>query len=95
MEKNGYVYFMTNKANKVLYVGVTSNLKKRIYEHKQKLVDGFSKEYNLNKLVYYEVHSNIQGAIVREKKLKGASRKKKMSLIEKKNPVFLDLYDLI
>ena len=66
-----------------------------MFEHKNKSTKGFTSKYNVNKLVYYEVHSNIQGAIVREKKLKGASRKKKMSLIEKKNPVFLDLYDLI
>jgi len=91
-EKIGYVYILTNSADKVLYVGVTSNLIKRIYEHKNKLVDGFSQKYNLTKLVYYEVLSNMYSAITREKQLKGLLRSKKIVLIQSKNPYWADLY---
>lgn len=84
---------MTNKTNKVIYTGVTSNLQKRVYEHKEKLVEGFSKKYNINKLVYYEVYDNIQGAIEREKQIKGGSREKKLKLITSMNLQFRDLYD--
>jgi len=92
-EKQSYVYIMTNKTNKVIYTGVTSNLQKRVYEHKEKLVEGFSKKYNINKLVYYEVYDNIQGAIEREKQIKGGSREKKLKLITSMNLQFRDLYD--
>ena len=91
-EKQSYTYLMTNKSNNVLYVGVTSNLQKRIYEHKQKLVEGFTKKYNINKLVYYEVFDDIKNAIEREKKIKAGSRVKKVQLIKKTNPGFKDLY---
>ncbi len=91
-EKKGYVYILTNKTNKVLYVGVTSNLSKRIYEHKNKLVSGFTKKYNVNKLVYYEVYDDILTAIEREKKIKAGSRSKKIALIESMNPTWRDLY---
>mgnify|MGYP001586701074 CR=1 FL=1 len=84
---------MTNKANTVIYTGVTSDLQKRIYEHKQKLVGGFTKKYNVNKLVYYEVFDDIESAIVREKQIKGGSRKKKIDLIRNMNPRFRDLYN--
>ena len=77
MEKKGYVYILTNKHNTTLYVGVTSNLPKRIYEHKNKIIKGFTSKYNLNKLVYYEHYESIYEAIVREKQLKGGSRKRK------------------
>ena len=95
MEKNGYVYFLTNRNNTVIYVGVTSDLKKRTYEHRNKLVDGFSKRYNLNKLVYFEVFDLIFDAIVREKQIKAGSRKKKIDLIMINNPSFEDLYEKI
>lgn len=90
-----YVYIITNQYNTVLYTGVTSNLIKRIYEHKSKLVEGFSKKYNLDKLVYYEVIDNITTAIEREKFLKGKSRKYKIDLINKFNSNWNDLYNLI
>jgi len=70
MEKQAYIYFMSNRYNKVLYVGITSNLIKRVWEHKNKVVDGFTKRYNLNKLVYYEIYDDIETAINREKQIK-------------------------
>ena len=82
-----------NKTNRVIYVGVTNDLKKRIYEHKQKLVDGFTKKYNVDRLVYYEIFDSIVDAISREKQIKAGSRKKKMDLITRANPAFKDLYD--
>jgi len=92
-EHKGYVYLMMNKRNTVIYAGVTSNLKKRIYEHKQKLIDGFTKKYNVDKLVYCEIFNDIQSAIEREKQIKAGSRKKKIDLIKSMNPGFEDLYD--
>jgi len=89
----GYIYFLMNKTNRVIYVGVTNDLKKRIYEHKQKLVDGFTKKYNVDRLVYYEIFDSIVDAISREKQIKAGSRKKKMDLITRANPAFKDLYD--
>ena len=89
---SGYTYILFNKRNGTLYIGVTSNLVKRVYEHKNKLVDGFTKKYNIDKLGYYEIFDDIEEAIIREKKLKGASRKKKLELIEMNNPSWLDLY---
>ena len=88
---SGYTYILFNKRNGTLYIGVTSNLVKRVYEHKNKLVDGFTKKYNIDKLGYYEIFDDIEEAIIREKKLKGASRKKKLELIEMNNPEWLDL----
>lgn len=73
-----YIYFVTNKRLNVLYVGVTNNIIRRIYEHKNKLVDGFTKKYNADLLVYYEMYENINDAITREKEIKGWSRKKKI-----------------
>jgi len=86
---------MMNKGNTVIYIGVTSSLKKRIYEHKEKLVDGFTKKYNVNKLVYHETFDNIDDAILREKQIKAGSRAKKINLIKSINPNFKDLYDEI
>jgi len=86
---------MTNKLNTVIYTGVTSDLTKRVCEHKQKLVDGFTKKYNVSKLVYYEVFESIEEAILREKQIKGGSSAKKISLIKNMNPTFRDLYDEI
>lgn len=90
--KNGYVYLLTNEANTVLYTGVTSNLIKRVYEHKHKLVDGFTKKYRVIKLVYYEVFDSIEDAIRREKQIKGWIRKKKDELVQSINPKWEDLY---
>ena len=83
---------MTNKLNTVLYVGVTDNLIKRVYQHKNKLSSGFTPKYNINKLVYYEVFEDINEAIKREKQLKNWHREWKMSLIKSHNPEFIDLY---
>jgi putative endonuclease len=72
---------MTNKGNTVFYTGVTNDLKRRIYEHKEKLTEGFTRKYNVTKLVYYEVFDDIESAILREKQIKGGSRQKKIELI--------------
>lgn len=91
--KNGYVYILTNKNNTTLYTGVTSELKKRIYEHREKLVEGFTKKFNLSKLVYYEVSESILTAIEREKQIKNFSRQKKMALVRTENSEWRDLYE--
>ena len=93
MERQYYIYIMTNKRNTVLYTGVTNDLQRRIYEHKEKLVDGFTKKYNINKLVYYEVTQDAESAIMREKQIKGGSREKKNQLISSMNKDWKDLYD--
>ncbi len=93
--KNYYIYIITNKKNGTLYTGVTNNLIRRIYEHKNKLVEGFSKKYSLDKLVYYEQYSTIEDAILREKQIKGGSRKKKLDLINNFNKEWNDLYEII
>lgn len=95
MNKAGYVYIITNKNNTTFYIGVTSNLPKRIWEHKNHVAEGFSKKYNLNKLVYYEVADNIESAIEREKSLKGKKREYKIKLIEEMNYQWKDLYPTI
>ncbi len=92
MEKKGFVYLLTNVNNNVIYAGVTSDLVKRVYEHKNGFVDGFTKKYNAKKLVYYEGFESIVEAIAREKQIKGGSRKKKLKMIESVNPEFKDLY---
>ena len=89
-----YVYIATNKTKSVLYTGVTNNLKRRVYEHKNKLIDGFTKRYNINILVYYEEYSDINEAIFREKSIKNLIRVKKESLINETNPEWKDLSDL-
>jgi len=94
-KKSFYVYILTNKSNKVLYVGITNNLPRRIYEHKHKLVEGFTNKYNVNKLVYYEIFKDAYSAISREKQLKGWLRKKKVELINAFNPTWKDLYEEI
>jgi putative endonuclease len=88
--KNYFVYILTNKS-KTLYVGVTNDLLRRMYEHKNKMINGFTKRYNITKLVYYEVFENIESAIKREKQIKGWLRKKKITLIEEMNPHWNDL----
>ena len=91
----GYVYILFNKRNGTLYTGVTSNLVKRIYEHKSKAIDGFTKKYGVDKLGYYEVFDEIEEAIKREKAIKGGSRAKKLELIESINSDWKDLYNSI
>lgn len=93
MEKNYYVYIMTNKDNHVLYTGITNDLKRRVYEHKQKEEDGFTKKYNITKLIYYEVYEEPINAITREKQIKAGSRQKKIDLINSINRKWIDLYD--
>jgi putative endonuclease len=95
MNKQYYVYIMTNKNNSILYTGVTNDLKRRVYEHKNKLVEGFTKKYNIDKLVFYEVYDDINNAIAREKQIKSGSRAKKIKLIEEMNSRWNDLYDEI
>ena len=91
-EKIYYVYITASKRNGTLYIGVTSNLKKRVYEHKEGLVEGFTKKYNVDKLVYFETTNDINSAIQREKQLKKWKRDWKIKLIEKENPCWIDLY---
>jgi len=91
MEKHFYIYILMNKGNTTSYIGVTGNLSERIWQHKQKTVEGFSSKYNLNKLVYYEIFEDVYEAISREKQLKRWSRNKKIILIKKINPRFADL----
>ena len=84
---------MTNKGNRVLYTGVTSNLFKRVAEHKDKVISGFTRSYNVTKLVYYKEYNTMEEAIAREKQIKGGSRQKKIDLINSKNPEWKDLYE--
>ncbi|EMR11889.1 excinuclease ABC subunit C [Methylophaga lonarensis MPL] len=94
--KNYYVYILSNASNQVLYIGVTSHLIRRIYEHKNHLIDGFTKKYNVKKLVYFEQTSDVDSAIAREKQLKRWRREKKNHLISQSNPDWHDLYpDLV
>lgn len=90
--KEYYVYIIASKT-KVLYTGVTNDLKRRIFEHKNELVKGFSSKYKAKKLVYYEITSDVQSAIAREKQIKGLKREKKIKLIENMNPEWKDLYN--
>jgi putative endonuclease len=93
MEHQYFVYLMTNKSNTVIYTGVTNDLKRRVYEHKEKLIDGFTKKYNVNKLVYFEFTSDINSAIQREKHIKAGSRQKKIDLINSMNKEWKDLFN--
>jgi len=93
MHKQYYVYIMTNKNNTVLYSGITNNLTRRVYEHKEKIIAGFTKKYNCIKLVCYEIFNDPYYAIAREKQIKAGSRKKKIDLINTMNPDWKDLYD--
>lgn len=92
MEKRPCVYILANKKNGTIYTGVTSNLVKRIYQHKHHLIDGFTKKYNTTQLVWYEHSENMLAAISREKQIKGWLRQKKIALIEQNNLEWRDLY---
>ena len=93
MSRQYYIYIMTNKSNNIIYTGVTNNLKRRVYEHNQKLIKGFTKKYNVTKLVYYEVFEDIENAILREKQIKGGSRERKIDLVNMMNNEWRDLYE--
>ena len=90
-----YVYMLTNKNNSVLYTGVTNDLRRRVYEHKNKLIDGFTKKYNVYKLVHYELVNDVNSAIAREKQIKGWTRAKKNALVESQNHEWCDLTECI
>ncbi len=92
MKENFYVYILSSQRRGTLYIGVTSNLLKRVYEHKNGMVDGFTKKYGVKMLVYYEAHGSAESAITREKQIKKWRRAWKLELIEKKNPGWRDLY---
>ncbi len=92
MKKYYFVYILTNPGNTVLYTGITNDLKRRVYEHRNKVVPGFTAKYNVKKLVYYEVYDDPQYAIAREKQIKSGSRKKKLDLISSFNPGWRDLW---
>jgi putative endonuclease len=91
--KTYFIYILTNNSNKVLYTGMTNSLMRRVWEHKAKLISGFTKKYNVDKLVYFESFNNPSEAIKRENQIKAGSRKKKIELIHKFNPEWKDLYN--
>ena len=95
MNKQPAVYILASKRNGTLYIGVTSDPVKRIWEHKNNMVEGFTKRYNVHRLVWYELHESMESAITREKRLKNWKRKWKLELIESSNPKWLDLYHTI
>ena len=95
MSEQSFIYILSNRANTVLYTGVTNDLKRRIYEHKEKIIKGFTSKYNVTKVVYYEIFNSIVTAIEREKQIKSGSRADKSALINKFNSEWKDLYDLI
>ena len=92
MSRDYFVYIMTNSNGNVMYIGVTNNLKRRVYEHKSAMIDGFTKKYHVHKLVYYEITTDVKSAIEREKQLKKWSRVKKNKLVEKMNPQWKELF---
>ena len=93
IEKQYYVYILTNAKHTTLYTGVTNDLKKRVWQHKGKFVESFTKKYHVDMLMYYEASSSVEGAITREKQIKAGSRQKKIDLINDMNPEWRDLYD--
>ncbi len=95
MMKSYYVYTLTNKPDNLYYVGVTNDLIRRVHEHKNKIIEGFTSKYNINILVYYEIYDDIEKAILREKELKDWRREKKRRLILSMNPRYVDLWDSI
>ena len=92
MKKQPAVYILASKRNGTLYIGVTSNLVERIWDHKNNMVEGFTKRYDVHRLVWYELHESMESAIIREKRLKNWKRKWKLELIESRNPKWQDLY---
>jgi len=92
VDKQPAVYLLASKRNGTLYIGVTSNLVKRIWEHKNNMIEGFTKRYSVHQLVWYELHESMESAITREKRLKSWKRKWKLELIEGNNPKWIDLY---
>ena len=86
-----YIYILTNQTDHVMYIGVTNDLKRRLYEHKNEILEGFTKKYHVHKLVYYEAFNRIEQAIAREKQLKKWKRSNKNALVEKSNPEWRDL----
>ena len=95
IERQPAVYILANKRNGTLYTGVTSDLIKRVWQHKNNIIDGFTKQYNIHMLVWYEIHETMESAINREKRLKSWDRKWKLDLIENMNPEWKDLYTSI
>jgi putative endonuclease len=95
MTKQYYVYILTNKSNKVLYIGVTNDLERRICEHRNEMVDGFTKKYNLNKLVYFETTTDVRSALEKEKQLKNWHRSWKINLINEFNSEWKDLSEML
>ena len=93
LDKQYYTYIMTNKKNTVLYTGMTNDLRRRVYEHKNDKGSAFTKKYSINKLVYFEIFREVKNAIRKEKQIKGGSRQKKIDLIEEINPGWRDLYE--
>jgi len=93
MPNQYYVYIVANPSRTVLYTGVTNNLKRRVYEHKEKLIEGFTKKYNVNRLVFYEIFPDARSAIRREKQIKGGSAGKKVELINRINRPWRDLFE--
>ncbi len=95
MNRQYYVYIMTNPTRTVLYTGVTNDLKKRVFQHREKLVPGFTADYNVNKLVFYETTPDVKSAITREKQIKGGSRANKIALVETMNPDWKDIFEML
>jgi putative endonuclease len=95
MAKQFYVYILSSKRNGTLYLGVTSNLVQRVWQHKNKIVKGFTEKYNVSNFVYFETHDSAESAITREKQIKKWNRTWKLRLIEEKNPEWIDLYDAV
>lgn len=95
IKENSYVYILCNRHRNVLYIGATNEIKKRIYFHKKRLIDGFTRKYNVDRLVYFEKHNDMDAALVREKQLKGYRRERKVDLIDEMNPDWNDLYETI
>ena len=93
LSKAYYVYILTNKRNTVLYTGVTNDLKRRVWQHREKSVEGFTQRYNVNKLIYYEVFEDVRDALAREKQIKAGSRQKKIDLVNQMNRDWHDLGD--
>ena len=94
-EKQFYVYILASRQGGAIYIGVTSNLVQRMYQHREDIVDGHTKKYNIHQLIYYEIHENAESAIIREKRLKKWTRAMKNDLIVQQNPLWEDLYPTI